>query len=126
MPVSVQKIESAVPIGAAGTNQQVRNIQATVTINGVPTPVLMQVVAIADQYGNPVGYDEAVGRAVQGQLLADIRRELMIQNELLAMWIANTPALIQGVTPIVPSIDVDKEYRSDPVYDVAQSKTLNI
>jgi len=125
MPVSVNKIESAVPIGAAGTNQQVRNIQATILINGVQTPVLMQVVSLADQYGNPVIYDESATRSVQGQLLADIRRELMIQNELLAIQLANTPLLASGVAPAA-RIDLDAEYRSDRSYDLSKSQAVNV
>lgn len=124
MPVNVNKIEAAVPIGAAGTTQQVRNIQATITINGVATPVLMQVVAIADQGGNPVSYDESILYPMHIQLLADIRRELMIQNELFLMQLANIPALSPG-TPGIPTVDLDKEYRSDPSYDLSKSQTNN-
>jgi hypothetical protein len=124
MPVNVNKIESAVPIGAAGTSQQVRNIQATVLINGVPTPVLMQVVALADQYGNPVSYDEQMLYPLHIQLLADIRRELMIQNDLIAIELANMPLLAPGVAPAAV-VDLDKEYRADGSYDVAKSQTIN-
>ena len=125
MPVSVNKIEAAVPIGAAGTSQQVRNIQATILINGVATPVLMQVVSIADQYGNPVSYDEQALYPLHIQLLADLRREWMILNELITILLANTPLLGPGVTPAAV-IDIDKEYRSDGCYDVAKSQSLNI
>ena len=125
MPVNINKVESAVPIGPSGTTQQVRNIQVTAIINGVPTPVLMQVVSIADQFGNPISYDESILYPLHIQLLADIRRELMIQNELTAIWLANTPALPPGAAPALPQIDLDKEYRSDPSYDIAKSQTLN-
>ena len=125
MPVNVNKVESAVPIGAAGTSQQVRNIQATVLINGVATPVLMQVVSISDQYGNPVSYDEQTLYPIHLQLLADIRRELMIQNEMVAIQLANMPLLQQGV-PAAAVIDLNAEYRSDPSYDIAKSQTLNL
>ena len=124
MPVSVNKIESAVPIGAAGTTQQVRNINATVLINGVPTPVLMQVISIADQYGNPVSYDEQVLYPLHIQLLTDLRREWMIQNELIAILLANTPALAPGAVAAA-NIDLDAEYRFDRSFDLSQSKTLN-
>ena len=125
MSANVNKVESAVPIGAAGTSQQVRNIQATVLINGVPTPVLMQVVSISDQYGNPLSYDEQTLYPIHIQLLADIRRELMIQNDLIAIELANMPLLSQD-TASAARIDLDKEYRSDPSYDLAKSQQLNI
>jgi hypothetical protein len=125
MPVNVNKIESAVPIGPAGTTQQVRNIQATVLINGVPTPVLMQVVSISDQFGNPVSYDEQTLYPLHIQLLADMRRETMILNELVSMLLANTPAIQPGVAPAVPQIDLDREYRSDPSYNLSNSSSLN-
>ena len=125
MPVNTNKVESAVPIGAAGTTQQVRNIQATVQINGVATPVLMQVVSVADQYGNPISYDEQTLYTLHIQLLADIRRELMIQNDLTAIWLANTPLLPTGVAPALLA-DLDKEYRADKSYDLANSQSINI
>ena len=124
MPVSVNKIESAVPIGAAGTSQQVRNIQATVLINGIATPVLMQVVSISDQYGNQVSYDEQTLYPIHLQLLADIRRELMLQNELIAIELANMPLLPAGAASAAV-VDLDREYRSDPSYNVANSQTVN-
>jgi hypothetical protein len=124
MPVSVNKVESAVPIGAAGTSQQVRNIQVTTLINGVPTTVLMQVIALADQYGNPVSYDEGTLYPLHIQLLADIRRELMISNELWQIELSNLPMLPQG-TPAAAQIDLDREYRSDPAYDLSKSQQLN-
>ena len=124
MAVNINKVESAVPIGPSGTTQQVRNIQATVLINGVATPVLMQVVSVADQNGNPISYDEQTLYPLHIQLLADIRRELMIANELWAIELANLPALPSNQTAAAV-IDVDREYRADQSYDLAKSQTLN-
>ena len=110
MAVSVNTVETGVPIGPIGTTQQVRNVTATVLINGVATPVLMQVVSLADQNGNLIDINSTKRQDVELQLLVEIRRELMIQNELLSQWMAMT-------FPNVPGVSLDQEYRRDPVYD---------
>ena len=110
MPVSVNVTETAVPIGAAGTSQQVRNVNATVLINGVPTPVIMQVVLMADAQGNLLDLNITKRQDIELQLLADIRKELMILNDLFVLHLV-------AVAPLNPVIDLDKEYRRDPSYD---------
>ena len=110
MSVSVQVSESAVPIGAAGTSQQVRNLIATVLINGVATPVMMQVISMSDQNGNLLDMGITRRQDIELQILADLRREVMIQNELMTQ-------LLSVLAPNTPTIDLNKEYRSDPSYD---------
>ena len=111
MPVSVNVSETAVPVGAAGTAQQVRNIIATVLINGVATPVMMQVVALADQNGAVI--DMALGARLDAHtaLLMDIRRESMIQTCLLAQ-------LLNATNPLLPQIDVNSEYRANSDFNL--------
>ena len=103
--------EVGVPIGPVGTTQQVRNITANVLINGVLTPVLMQVVGLADpNTGNLLDMNIAKRLDQCCLIFQDIRKELLIQNEMLAMMLAQTP-------PVSPVIDLDKEYRNNPQYD---------
>ena len=101
----MQATETAVPLGTQTGGQQVRNLLVTTLINGVPTPVLMQVIAIADISGNLLDLGLASRSDLHNQLLVEMRRELMIQNELL----------VQGLGL---SIDLDREYRNDRIYDV--------
>ena len=101
---------AAVPIGAAGTSQQVNNLVATVLVNGVATQVLMQVVSLSDTQGNILDMNITKRQDVELQLLADIRRELTILNDLFVLHLA-------AVAPLNPPIDLDKEYRRDPSYD---------
>ena len=110
MSASVNVAETAVPIGAAGTSQQVRNVVGSVMINGVLTPVLMQVVLLSDQNANILDMNLARRLDVMNQLLVDIRKEMMISNELMAISLGQ-PA----TNPI--TIDLDKEYRLDSSYD---------
>jgi hypothetical protein len=49
----------------------------------------------------------------------------MIQNELLAIRLANTPLLASGVAPAA-RIDLDAEYRSDRSYDLSKSQAVNV
>ena len=102
-------VETAVPVGASGTNQQVRNLIATVLINGVATQVMMQVVSLADQNGNLLDMNLGARMDSQLQLLADIRRELLIQSDLMAQMLSNA-------APFPPPPDLEKEYRQDPYY----------
>ena len=103
-------VEAAVPVGASGTNQQVRNLIATVLLNGVATQVMMQVVSLADQNGNLIDMNLATRLDVHSQLLADIRTELRIQTEFL------TQIFSSNTVPPNPLPDLDKEYRADPYY----------
>ena len=111
MSASVNVTENAVPVGTAGTNQQVRNLNATVLINGVATPVIMQVVVLADANGNIV--DMNLAKRLDGiyALLKDMRMEMMILNEIQTQWFSAT-------FPNRPEIQIDEEYRSDPMYDI--------
>ena len=109
MGANVNVAENAVPIGAAGTNQQVRNLTTNVLVGGVLTPVLMQVVASADRNGNILDSDLAKLLSAQYELLGQVLRELRIQNELTAQWFALS-------FPNLPPIQLDAEYRNDPAY----------
>ena len=112
MAVSVNVSESPVAIGPIGTSQQVRNLTATVLVNGVLTNVLMQVVGLSDQNGNLIDMNITKRQDIELQLLVDIRRELLIQNEMIAQMLSGAPLF-------VPPIDLDKEYRRDPAFDYA-------
>lgn len=101
--------EQGVSVGSAATSGQVRNVIATVMIGGVATPVLMQVVALADQNGNllDMGLAQRLDDVIE--LLADIRRESMINNEIWSQFMG-----LQF--PSVPAPRIDDEYRKDPAF----------
>jgi len=65
---------------ASGGNQAARMFQITTLVNGVPTVVSMPVVAIANAGGTVVDLNLANDLSIVIQLLADIRKELMIFN----------------------------------------------
>ena len=94
--------ESSVALGTAVGGQQVRNLLVTTLINNIPTQVLMQVIALADQEGNLLKlapWDAPL------EILMDIRREMMINNELLVLGLNLT-------------VDIEKEYRQDKAFDI--------
>lgn len=98
--------ESSVPISGVGTVQLVRNLLVTTqNTDGTLSAKLEQVVAIADSNGNLIDLNLAPIENVQTQLMVDIRKELMIQNELLVL-------LLTSGAPI----DLEKEYRNDKIY----------
>jgi len=102
-------VEKGVAIGSASTSGQVRNVIATVMINGVATDVLMQVVALADQTGNLLDMNLAERLDSIISLLADIRRESLINNELWSQFVGMQ-------FPNVPAPRLEDEYRKDPAY----------
>ena len=97
--------ESSVSLGQPTGAPLVRNLLVTTMINGVPTQVMMQVVSIADQQGALIDLPRENPLL---QVLLDIRRELMIANELTADDLARTHDL---------SVNIEKEYRHDPAYN---------
>ena len=94
--------ESAVALGTTVGGQQVRNLLVTTLINNIPTQVLMQVIALADQDGNLL---KVSSRDAQLDVLMDIRREMIINNELLVLGLNLT-------------VDIEKEYRQDKAFDI--------
>jgi hypothetical protein len=98
--------ETAVTINAIQATQQIRNL-AVITRNadGSLSSKLEQVVAIADENGILLDLSLAPRLDIHMQLLTDIRKELMIQNELLVSLLGNG-------TPI----NLDKEYRDSRDY----------
>ena len=110
-----QTTETAIPVGVS-TDKQVRNLVVTAVINGVPTPVMMQVVSIADSQGNILDLGITKKQDVNLQLLGDIRKEMMIQNELLVQLLTTTQ-VPGGSGAFTPTIDLEKEYRQDRSYD---------
>ena len=100
--------ESSVPLGTSTGGQAVRNLLVTTLINGVATPVLMQVIAISDQQGNMLDLPR---ESPLLQVLADIRRELMITNDLYAEEFSRTFDI---------NIDIEKDYRGDKLYAQTQ------
>ena len=103
-------IETAVPVGNAGSDQQVRNLIATVLVGGKAQTVMMQVVSLADQNGNLLDMDLARRMDSQLQLLSDMRTEMRIQTDLLSQIFASNSV------PPNPLPDIDREYRADPYY----------
>ena len=111
MAANVNVAESAVAVGAAGTNQQVRNLITNVLVNGVLTPVIMQVTVAADRNGNLLDMD--IGRKLDAiyNLLGLLYREARIANELAA----NRQQLS---FPTVPAPRVEEEYRNGGSLDI--------
>lgn len=105
-------VEQGVSIGSASTSGQVRNVVASSTISGAAASTLMQVVTLADQSGNLL--DLSIAKRLDSiiGLLADIRREQMIENELWAQYFG-----LQF--PNSPAPRLDEEYRKDPAYTIA-------
>lgn len=108
MPANVVT-EQGVAIGSASAGGQVRNITATVMVGGVATTVLMQIVAMADQSGNLLDMNIAARLDTVIALLADIRRESTINNELWSQHMG-----LQF--PNQPAPRLDEEYRRDPAF----------
>lgn len=108
--------EQGVSIGSASTSGQVRNVIASVMINGVAQNVLMQVVAISDQNGNLLDMNLAKRLDSVIALLADIRRESIINNEIWATFMG-------AQFPNQPVPRIDEEYRKDPAYTDVPSVT---
>ena len=100
--------ETTVPLGTSTGGQAIRNLLVKTYVNGVATDVLMQVVSISDQQGNLLDLPR---ESLLINLLSDIRRELMIANDLAAERFARTFDI---------NLDVDKEYRDDPAYKKTQ------
>ena len=96
--------ESSVAISGIEPTSRIRNLLVTTLVNNVPTPVLMQVVSIANESGKLIDLDSGSRLDTLIAISLDVRRELLIQNELL----------IQGLGL---DIDLEKEYRNDPEYN---------
>jgi acyl-coenzyme A synthetase/AMP-(fatty) acid ligase len=77
--------ESQVQVQPDSSGKKVRTIEVTTYINGVPTVVEMQVVAIADELGNPISL--APAEETQDALLFEAR----LQTEILI-------AVAEGIT----------------------------
>ena len=108
--------EAVVPVGTAD-NKQIRNVVTQTQVGGAaPAPALQQVITLADANGNLLDLALSTREDVMVGLLAEIKRELMIQNELLATWMTATAAPVPG-SLYLPPIDLDKEYRTAREYD---------
>lgn len=94
-------VESAVAITGAGAAQSVRNLAVTTrNADGTLTTKIQQVVSVADSDGSLL--DVSVVSVLKDifLILRDIRREILIQNEIL-------------VNGLNLKVDLDKEYRRD-------------
>lgn len=103
MSDNVRSKEQPVALGDPNAGPQVRNVSIKPSLLS-QQQVLQQVVTLANNTGNETELNWADLAREQIALLTEIRRELMIMNELL----------IEGLN--LRKVDLDKQYRNDPYY----------
>lgn len=95
--------EAPISLGTTVGGPTVRNLMITALVNGVLTPVLMQVVSMANADGTLIDMSLGPRIDVMTVALQELLREQLITNDLLA----------QGLNI---SVDLEKEYRADRRY----------
>jgi hypothetical protein len=108
MAIGNAPVEAPVTISATQGSAQVRELVVTLLVNNVPTPVVMQVVSLANADGTLLDMNLLVTQRQIIDLLSEVLRETKIQNELL----------VQGFNV---NIDLEAEYRADPMFGSAGS-----
>ncbi len=93
--------ESNVQVPPNSTGGIVRMLQLTVLDSGVPTTVLMQVIQIADEFGNPLSFEES----------QQIARETL--DEIRAVRLGIQEIISAGATKdhMINLIDIARELR---------------
>jgi len=89
---------------SSGTGPSVRTLQLTVLDSGTPTVVQMEVIAIADEFGNPLKVDSLY------------QAQMEVLDELRAIRLGLQEIISAGARPneVMNLIQVARELRHDP------------